>query len=70
MEMQEKITPKQIRLRLELTQDEIAKKVGMTREHYQKLESDSSLFRKTKIDVAIKLSELASIPLNDINFFY
>ncbi len=68
--MQKKITPKQIRLRLELTQDEMSQKVGMTREHYQKLESDSNLFRKTKIDVAIKLSELASVPLNDIEFFY
>lgn len=68
--MEEKLTPKQIRLRKEISQEEMAKSLNLSREHYQKIESNSIWFRRTKIDIAIKICEIGGITLNQLNFFY
>ena len=61
---------KQIRGLLKLSQEEMAKKLDITREHYHRLENDSSMLRKSKIDVVLKLSDLSGVKLSNINFFY
>lgn len=61
---------KQIRGLLKLSQEEMAKKIDISREHYTRLENDSSLLRKSKIDVVLKISDLSGISLKNINFFY
>ena len=51
------LTPKQIRGMCELSQDEMALKVGLSRDHYVRIENDSSMFRKSKIEVSLNLLE-------------
>ena len=63
-------TPKQIRVLCGLSQEEMASKVGLSREHYLRIENNSEAFRKSKIDVAIKICNAANISLDHMNFFY
>lgn len=65
-----KITPRQIRLKMDWTQEKMANKLGISREHYGRIELNSSLLRSASIDIAIRLSKIAKIKLDDINFFY
>jgi transcriptional regulator with XRE-family HTH domain len=61
---------KQIRGLMKLSQEEMAKNLAITREHYSRLENDSSMLRKSKIDVVLKISLMSGVCLNNINFFY
>ncbi|MEG0166096.1 helix-turn-helix transcriptional regulator [Anaerorhabdus sp.] len=67
---QERISPKQIRNLLGLSQEEIALKLNISREHYARIEKDSNLFRKSKIDVAINLAKLGGLSLDQVDFFW
>lgn len=67
---QERISPKQIRNLLGLSQEEIALKLNISREHYARIEKDSTLFRKSKIDVAINLAKLGGLSLDQVDFFW
>lgn len=61
---------KQIRGLMKLSQEEMAKELDITREHYSRLENDSTMLRKSKIDVVLKISNLSGICLSCIDFFY
>lgn len=66
----EKFDLKQIRGFLKLSQENMAEKLDISREHYARLENDSEMLRKCKINIALKLSEISGIDLDSINFFY
>ena len=62
----EKVTLKMARVKLGLTQDEMAKELGTSRVTYGKYEKYESPMR---IDMAKKFSELVKIPIDHIIFF-
>lgn len=61
---------KQIRGVLKLSQEQMANELGITREHYGKLENDSEKFRGCKIETLLKLQKLSNLTSDKINFFY
>lgn len=65
-----RLTPRQIRGLCDISQDEMASKVGLSREHYARIENDSAMFRKSKIEIAIKICNVADISIDRLNFFY
>lgn len=59
-------TIKLCRTKLDLTQEEIAKLLGVSKESYQNYENYKTTMR---IDLAIKFSEIVGIPFDSIIFF-
>lgn len=61
-----KWTIKLCRIKTELTQEEMAKKLGVSKEAYQKYETGANMMR---VDTAIRFSEITGIPFDSIIFF-
>lgn len=59
-------TIKLCRTKLDLTQEEMAKLLGVSKESYQKYENYKTTMR---IDLAVKFSEIVGIPFDSIIFF-
>ena len=57
---------KELRARYNLTQQEVADKVGITRQYYAILENDETRLLKASLEVILSLCELFKI---DLNFF-
>lgn len=59
-------TIKLCRTKLDLTQEEIARLLGVSKESYQNYENYKTTMR---IDLAVKFSEIVGIPFDSIIFF-
>jgi len=63
--MVEKITIRELRARHKMSQEEAAKKIGVSTQTYNSWEND---FGKVKIRFASKVAELYKVKLDDIFF--
>lgn len=55
---------KELRLRYNFTQKDVANALGITRQYYSKLESDQSAFIKASLDIILALCQLYQISIN------
>ena len=67
--MNDKLTIRQHRVIRGLTIENVAKEVGITREHLGKAENDFNVLRSMKTSTVIKISDVYKINLSDIIFF-
>ena len=55
---------KELRLRYNFTQKDVANAIGITRQYYSKLESDESTFIKASLEIILSLCQLYQISIN------
>lgn len=55
---------RELRLRYNFTQKDVAHAIGITRQYYSKLESDESTFIKASLGIILSLCQLYQISIN------
>lgn len=55
---------KELRLRYNFTQKDVANAIGITRQYYSKLESDQAAFIKASLEIILALCQLYQISIN------
>ena len=55
---------KELRLRYNFTQQDVANAIGITRQYYSKLESDQAVFVKASLEIILALCQLYQISIN------
>lgn len=55
---------KELRLRYNFTQQDVANAIGITRQYYSKLESSQSIFVKASLEIILSICQLFKISIN------